>query len=142
MRAFLDDASLVENDEATEFTFTLDGDRVFSDGSPIEAKDVVFSLQRIQGMEDAKPNFLLGGLTITEVDDKTIEFTSETPLLQLPAILANPALGIVNSDVVIENGGAIDQEKLHKACGRQGARSIAVPVPPRACICPDRPSSP
>ena len=63
-------ASWEQNDEATEFTFTLDGDRVFSDGSPIEAKDVVFSLQRIQGMEDAKPNFLLGGLTITEVDDK------------------------------------------------------------------------
>ncbi|MGG1909418.1 ABC transporter substrate-binding protein [Microbacterium sp. NRRL B-14842] len=77
-------ASWEQNDEATEFTFTLDGDRVFSDGSPIEAKDVVFSLQRIQGMADAKPNFLLGGLTIEEVDDKTIRFTSETPLLQLP----------------------------------------------------------
>jgi peptide/nickel transport system substrate-binding protein len=101
-------ASWEQNDSATEFTFTLEGDRVFSDGSPIEAKDVVFSLQRIQGMEDAKPNFLLGGLTITEVDDKTITFTSETPLLQLPAILANPALGIVNSDVVIENGGSTD----------------------------------
>lgn len=101
-------ASWEQNDTATEFTFTLEGDRVFSDGTPIEAKDVVFSLQRIQGMEDAKPNFLLAGITITEVDDKTITFTSETPLLQLPAILANPALGIVNSDVVIENGGATD----------------------------------
>lgn len=101
-------ASWEQNDAATEFTFTLEGDRVFSDGTPIEAKDVVFSLQRIQGMEDAKPNFLLAGITITEVDDKTITFTSETPLLQLPAILANPALGIVNSDVVIENGGSTD----------------------------------
>lgn len=101
-------ASWEQNDEATEFTFTLDGDRVFSDGSPIEAKDVVFSLQRIQGMADAKPNFLLGGLTIEEVDDKTIRFTSETPLLQLPAILANPALGIVNAHVVMENGGTTD----------------------------------
>lgn len=101
-------ASWEQNDEATEFTFTLEGDRVFSDGTPIEAKDVVFTLQRIQGMTDAKPNFLLGGLTITEVDEKTISITSETPLLQLPAILANPALGIVNSDVVIENGGSID----------------------------------
>ncbi len=101
-------ASWEQNDAATEFTFTLEGDRVFSDGSPIEAKDVVFSLQRIQGMADAKPNFLLSGVTIAEVDDKTISFTTETPLLQLPAILANPALGIVNSDVVMENGGATD----------------------------------
>ena len=44
-------ASWEQNDEATEFTFTLEGDRVFSDGSPIEAKDVVFTLQRIQGMD-------------------------------------------------------------------------------------------
>lgn len=101
-------ASWEQNDAATEFTFTLEGDRVFSDGSPIEAKDVVFTLQRIQGMTDAKPNFLLGGLTVSEVDEKTISITSETPLLQLPAILANPALGIVNSDVVIENGGTVD----------------------------------
>ncbi|GAB3597392.1 ABC transporter substrate-binding protein [Microbacterium tumbae] len=101
-------ASWEQNDTATEFTFTLEGDRVFSDGTPIEAKDVVFSLQRIQGMTEAKPNFLLAGVTIAEVDDKTVSFTTETPLLQLPAILANPALGIVNSDVVIENGGTID----------------------------------
>ncbi|KJQ52607.1 ABC transporter substrate-binding protein [Microbacterium sp. SA39] len=101
-------ASWEQNEAATEFTFTLEGDRVFSDGSLVEAKDVVFTLQRIQGMTEAKPNFLLGGLTITEVDDKTISFVSETPLLQLPAILANPALGIVNADVVMENGGTTD----------------------------------
>ncbi|MGO2096270.1 MAG: ABC transporter substrate-binding protein [Candidatus Microbacterium stercoravium] len=101
-------ASWEQNDQATEFTFTLEGDRVFSDGSPIEAKDVVFSLQRIQGMVEAKPNFLLAGITIDEVDDKTVRFTTESPMLQLPAILANPALGIMNSDVVIENGGTTD----------------------------------
>lgn len=101
-------ASWEQNDGATEFTFTLEGDRVFSDGTPIEAKDVVFTLQRIQGMVDAKPNFLLAGVMVEEVDEKTVKFTTETPLLQLPAILANPALGIVNSDVVIENGGTTD----------------------------------
>lgn len=108
-------ASWEQNDEATEFTFTLEGDRVFSDGSPIEAKDVVFSLQRIQGMVDAKPNFLLTGVTIEEVDERTIRFTTETPQLQLPAILANPALGIVNSDVVISNGGTTDGDDTAQA---------------------------
>lgn len=101
-------ASWKANDTATEFTFTLKDGRVFSDGSPIEAKDVVFTLKRIQGMADAKPNFLLNGITIKQVDDKTISFTTEKPLLQLPAILANPALGILNSDVVIKHGGSID----------------------------------
>ena len=101
-------ASWEQNDEATEFTFTLEDGRVFSDGSPIEAKDVVFSMQRIQGMVEAKPNFLLTGVTVDEVDDKTVRFSTESPMLQLPAILANPALGILNSDVVIENGGTTD----------------------------------
>ncbi len=101
-------ASWEQNDEATEFTFTLEDGRTFSDGSEITADDVLFSLQRIQGMTDAKPNFLLAGLTIEKVDDSTVSITSETPLLQLPAILANPALGIVNADVVQENGGTTD----------------------------------
>ncbi|WP_227497061.1 ABC transporter substrate-binding protein [Planctomonas psychrotolerans] len=97
-----------QNEEATEFTFTIEDGHVFSDGSALDADDVVFSLQRVQGMVDAKPNFLLSGVTIEKVDDETVKFTTETPLLQLPAILANPALGIVNSEVVQENGGAID----------------------------------
>jgi peptide/nickel transport system substrate-binding protein len=101
-------ASWEQNDDATEFTFTLEDGRTFSDGSEITADDVVFSLQRIQGMVEAKPNFLLAGLTITKVDDSTVTIASETPLLQLPAILANPALGIVNADVVQENGGTTD----------------------------------
>lgn len=101
-------ASWEQDDEATEFTFTLEEGRVFSDGSPVDADDVVFSLGRVQGMTEAKPNFLLTGVTIEKVDDRTVRFTTETPLLQLPAILANPALGIVNSEVVSANGGAVD----------------------------------
>ncbi|MBY0688142.1 ABC transporter substrate-binding protein [Microbacterium marinilacus] len=101
-------ATWEQNDDATEFTFTLEDGRVFSDGSAVDADDVVFSLQRIQGMAEAKPNFLLAGVTIEKVDDTTVRFTTETPLLQLPAILANPALGIVNAEVVQENGGATD----------------------------------
>jgi len=98
-------ASWEQNDDATEFTFTLEDGRTFSDGTPVEAKDVVFSLGRIQAMTDAKPNFLLAGITIEQVDDQTISFSSDSPMLQLPAILANPALGILNSDVVAEHGG-------------------------------------
>lgn len=101
-------ASWEQNDDATEFTFTLEDGRTFSDGTPVEAKDVVFSLERIQSLPEAKPNFLLAGITIDEVDDMTVSFRTESPSLQLPAILANPALGILNSDVVIEHGGSVD----------------------------------
>lgn len=101
-------ASWEQNDDATEFIFTLDDGRTFSDGTEVTADDVVFTLQRIQSLESAKPHFLLEGLTIEKVDDSTIRFTTETPSLQLPAILANPALGILNQEVVEENGGATD----------------------------------
>ncbi|WP_119696071.1 ABC transporter substrate-binding protein [Microbacterium halotolerans] len=101
-------ASWEQNDDATEFVFTLDEERTFSDGTEVTADDVVFTLQRIQSLEAAKPHFLLEGMTIEKVDDSTIRFTTETPSLQLPAILANPALGILNQEVVEENGGATD----------------------------------
>jgi peptide/nickel transport system substrate-binding protein len=101
-------ASWEQNDEATEFTFTLEDGRVFSDGSPIDADDVIFTMDRVKGMEEAKPNFLLAGITVAKVDDMTVTFTTETPLLQLPALLANPSLGIVNSEVVEANGGTTD----------------------------------
>lgn len=101
-------ASWEQNDEATEFTFTLEDGRVFSDGAPVTADDVIFTIQRVQGMTDAKPNFLLAGISVEKVDDATVTFTTEEPMLQLPAILANPALGIVNSKVVSDNGGTTD----------------------------------
>lgn len=118
-------ASWEQNDEATEFTFTLEEGRTFSDGAPVTADDVVFTIQRVQGMPDAKPNFLLAGITVEKVDDATVKFTTEAPMLQLPAILANPALGIVNSKVVTENGGGTDgsdsaQEYLNGASAGSG----------------------
>ncbi|GAA4430455.1 ABC transporter substrate-binding protein [Georgenia halophila] len=98
-------ATMEKNEDATEFTFTLDGDRVFSDGSPVEADDVVYSLERLQGMTDSKANFLMNGITVEKVDDLTVRLTTEEPSLQLPAIVTNPALSILNAEVVQDNGG-------------------------------------
>lgn len=104
-------ASWEQNDAATEFTFTLEKDRTFSSGNPVRADDVVFTMKRVIGMADAKPNFLLTGISVEKVDDATVRFTTESPMLQLPAILANPALGIVDSKVVQDNGGSIEPGK-------------------------------
>jgi peptide/nickel transport system substrate-binding protein len=108
-------ASWAQNSDATEFTFTVEAGHTFSDGTPVEAKDVVFSLQRVQAMTDAKPNFLLSGITIKQSGDTTVTFTGESPMLQLPAILASPALGILNSDVVIEHGGSLKGDDTAQA---------------------------
>ncbi|MEX1078368.1 MAG: ABC transporter substrate-binding protein [Homoserinimonas sp.] len=101
-------ATYEQNDDATAFTFTLDEGRVFSDGSPITADDVVFSLERVKGMTESKANFLMSGIEVSKVDDRTVELTTETPSLKLPALMTNPSLAILNSEVVIANGGTTD----------------------------------
>ncbi|MCU1443103.1 MAG: transporter substrate-binding protein [Cryobacterium sp.] len=101
-------ASLEASEDSTTFTLTLEDGRTFSDGSEITADDVVFSIERVIGMKGS-PSFLLDGVSVTKVDDSTVEFTTETPNPALPFILPNPALAILNSDVVKENGGTTDE---------------------------------
>lgn len=92
------------NEDATEFTFTLRDDAVFSDGSPVEAADVAFSLNRVRELK-GNGSFLMEGVTAEAVDASTVVLTTEEPNTALPRILPTPTLGILNSDVVIENGG-------------------------------------
>ena len=92
------------NEDATEFTFTLRDDAVFSDGTPVEAADVAFSLNRVRELK-GNGSFLMAGVTAEAVDATTVRLTTEAPNPALPRILPTPTLGILNSDVVIENGG-------------------------------------
>jgi len=95
--------------DAKTLTLTLAQGRVFSDGTPITADDVVFSLQRLIGMK-GNPSFLLDGVTVAKKDDSTVVLTSATPNAALPFILPNPALSVVNSKVVTANGGTTDEK--------------------------------
>jgi peptide/nickel transport system substrate-binding protein len=100
-------AKLDESSDAKTFTLTLDGTHTFSDGTTMTADDVVFSLNRVIGIK-GNPSFLLDGVTIAKKDDKTVVLTTKAATPALPAILANPALGIVNSKVVKAHGGTTD----------------------------------
>lgn len=97
-------ARLKQSADARTFTLTLTGTHTFSDGTPMTADDVVFSLQRVIGLK-GNPSFLLDGVTVTKKDATTVVLTTETATPALPAILANPALGILNAKVVKANGG-------------------------------------
>lgn len=101
-------ATLEASEDAKTFTFTLEEGRTFSDGSPVTADDVVFSLERVIGMK-GNPSFLLAGVTVEKVDDLTVVLTTEEPTPALPSIIPNPALGILNSEVVQANGGTTDE---------------------------------
>ena len=85
-------------------TLTLHGEHHFVDGTPVTAADIAFSYQRVQGIKGS-PAFLLDGVTVTQVDDSTVTLTTKAPDLALPAILANPSLGIVEKSLVVDHGG-------------------------------------
>lgn len=100
--------SYVLSPDAKTLTLTMNGTHTFSDGTPVTADDVVFSYQRVQGLT-GNPSFLLDGVTVTKKDDKTIVLTSKEANPQLPYILPNPSLGIVNSKAVKAAGGSADK---------------------------------
>jgi peptide/nickel transport system substrate-binding protein len=98
-------ATLDESSDAKTFTLTLTGTHKFSDGTALTADDVVFSLDRVIGLK-GNPSFLLDGVTVTKKNAKTVVLTTDTATPALPSILANPALGILNSKVVKAHGGS------------------------------------
>lgn len=100
-------ASCEMSDDQLVLTCTMQDGKQFSDGSPVTVDDALFSLKRVQGIA-GNPSFLLDGVTIDKVDETTLTLTSETPNPALPFILPNPALSVLNAEVVQANGGAED----------------------------------
>ncbi|GAA2167901.1 peptide/nickel transport system substrate-binding protein [Humibacillus xanthopallidus] len=92
--------------EGKWLTLRLRSGRTFSDGTPVTSDDVVFTLERVKGLRGAAAS-MLGNVTARKVDDRTLTLTSPDANFALPAMLANPAFGILNSRVVKANGGAI-----------------------------------
>jgi peptide/nickel transport system substrate-binding protein len=92
------------SNQSRTFTFRLEKHVHFADGTPLTARDVVFSLRRLVNLE-GNPSFLLSGLTVSAKDEYTVAIESSRPAPELPAILANPSTGIVNSRLVESHGG-------------------------------------
>jgi len=85
-------------------TLKITGTHKFSDGSPVTADDIVFSYQRLQQIQ-GNPAFLLDGVKVAKTGADTVTLTSAQPNPQLPFILPNPSLGVVNAAKVRANGG-------------------------------------
>lgn len=94
------------NENQTEFTFKLDPKAVFSDGTPVEAKDVKWSFERLKNLQ-ADPSFMMKGITSIEMPDaKTVVVKMESPNSEFIGILAAPYTGIINSEVAAANGAS------------------------------------
>jgi peptide/nickel transport system substrate-binding protein len=101
---------------AKSITFNLRKNAKFSDGTPVTAKDVYFSYERLINLKDTN-SFLLAGVTVKAVGDYQVVLTSSTPNPALLRITATPALSIDNSAAMEANGGtdAADAAKADHA---------------------------
>lgn len=92
------------SDDGLTYTFTLDPEAVFSDGSPVEAKDVAFSLERLKNLE-AGASFLAAGIdSIDSSDPGTVVVTLSAPDPEFLGKVSSPYGAIINSDVAAEHG--------------------------------------
>jgi peptide/nickel transport system substrate-binding protein len=80
----------VSSDSLT-YTFTLDSAATFSDGEPVTAADVVFSLKRNLSPEVSLLHFLEAKIaSIEAVDTETVRITLKSPWPHLLADLSSP----------------------------------------------------
>lgn len=92
------------SEDGLTWTFTLRDDVVFHDGTPLEASDVVYSLNRIQTIGEGFGYMFDNVESARAVDAQTVEFTLNNPSgLFLSSLIR---LYILNEDLVRENTAA------------------------------------
>ena len=96
--------SWTASDDGLTWTFTLKDGATFQDGSPVEAKDVVWSVNRLLAINEG-PAYLFEGVlsegAVTEVDYRSVQFQLEKTYA--PFLTTTPILFVVNSDLAKEN---------------------------------------
>lgn len=112
-------ATYTQSADNRTLTLKLNGKHTFSSGNPVTADDIVWSYKRVEGIA-GNPSFLLQdakgkNITVTKVDDSTVTLTSSAPNPQLPYILPNPSLGILDSKTLVKQGGTTTKEDKAEA---------------------------
>ncbi|KGF69471.1 ABC transporter substrate-binding protein [Hoeflea sp. BAL378] len=93
------------SDDSTVITFKLDPNAKFSDGSQVEAKDVKWTLERLKNIKGGIAYILDNVQSIETPDEATVVVTLTAPNSEFVGSLTAPYAGIINSDVVAEQGG-------------------------------------
>ncbi|TPN81169.1 ABC transporter substrate-binding protein [Mesorhizobium sp. CU2] len=98
------------SDNNTKFTFKLNPKAVFSDGSPVEAKDVVWSWNRLANAQGGMSWLLDTIKTIDTPDAHTISITLSQPDAEFIGKVMGPNAAIINSVVAERNGARATKE--------------------------------
>jgi len=96
------------SEDGKVYTFKLKKNVVFSDGTPLTADAVEYSLKRVIVMNQAPSWIISQSLTadsIKVIDDYTVQLTLEKPNPAFLATLASATASIVNPKVVEAHGG-------------------------------------
>lgn len=94
------------SDDQAELTFHLDPRAKFSDGSPVEAKDVRWTFERVKNMKGSMAYLVDPVSSIETPDDKTVVIKLSASNSEFLGSLTAPYMGIINSDVAEANGAS------------------------------------
>ncbi|MDI6029051.1 ABC transporter substrate-binding protein [Corticibacterium sp. UT-5YL-CI-8] len=92
------------NGDNTAFTFKLNPKAVFADGSPVEAKDVVWSWDRLANAQGGMSWLLDTIKTVETPDAHTLSIQLTQPDAEFLGKVMGPNAAIINSDVAEANG--------------------------------------
>jgi peptide/nickel transport system substrate-binding protein len=92
------------SDDTLTYTFHLKSGTKFQDGSPVEAKDVAYSISRLMSINEG-PAYLFEGVldanSVTALDSSTVQFKLNK--VYTPFLTNTPIMFVVNSDVAEAN---------------------------------------
>ncbi|WP_225612570.1 ABC transporter substrate-binding protein [Paracoccus sp. PAR01] len=89
----------------TEVTFKLNPAARFADGSPVEAKDVKWSLDRLKNIKGGFSYIMDGVISVEAPDAATVVVKLDKPNSDFVGSLSAPYAGILDSDLVAQHGG-------------------------------------
>ena len=102
------------NKEQTQLTFKLDPAAKFSDGTPVEAKDVKWSFERLKNIK-GNGAFIADPISSIDIPDaQTVIVNLSAPNSEFLNQAAAGFLGIINSDVAAANGALSDATAVDK----------------------------
>lgn len=103
--------------DSKTYTFQLDPDAVFADGSAVEAKDVKWSFERLGGLKGSAAFFMDGVAAVDTPDDKTVVVRFSEPRSNFLSSVAATNMSVINSDVAAAAGATsgADADKTDKS---------------------------
>ena len=114
------------SDDNQTYTFKLKQDATFQDGSPVEAKDVVYSMRRLLALNEG-PAYLFSDLVkpdnIKAIDTHTVEIKIDR--VYAPFISVTPLILVVNSDLMSEQDGEWGEDYLAENSAGAGPYNLS-----------------